>query len=190
MSIDDAALMEQVNRGNHAAFEEIVRRYRGRLVRAAESKLGDRDWAEDVAQETLLAVFAARHTFNPAFSFRTWVWTILLNLCRRQWKRRARRPAEWSAPLEGTTEAVLPEPVTSETGLSRVLHRERIEQLTAQLRQLPEPQADALRLRFFGELKFTEIAEAMDCSLGTARYRVQSGLRRLAERLGSDGESH
>jgi RNA polymerase sigma-70 factor (ECF subfamily) len=66
--------------------------------------------------------------------------------------------------------------------------KERSQLLDALLLRLPEVQADALRLRFFGDLKFPEIADAMGCSLSTAKNRVKWGLMKLAELIGPAGE--
>ncbi len=85
--------------------------------------------------------------------------------------------------LRPTTPA---EPIEQETGLSRLLLLERREQLAALLNDLPEPQGDALRLRFFGGLKFSEIADAMKSSVSGAKRRVQTGLLALAEKLRQD----
>jgi RNA polymerase sigma-70 factor (ECF subfamily) len=151
----------------------------------AASKLGNPTWAEDVVQETFLAVFAARATYNPEFAFRTWLWTILLNLCRRQLKQQHRQPRQVprsQLSADSTTNSK-GEPVEWETGLSRLLQLERREQLAALLNALPEPQGDALRLRFFGGLKFSEIAEAMNSSVSGAKRRVQNGLVAMAELL-------
>jgi RNA polymerase sigma-70 factor (ECF subfamily) len=179
---DDAQMMQDVQNGQAGLFETLVLRYRGPLVRVAASKLGDRTWAEDVVQETLLAVYTARHTYDPQFSFRTWLWTILLNRCRRHvlrdGGRRREIPLSSLAPAEGAVE-----PASFDTGLERMLAAERQEQLHVYLAALPEPQADALRLRFFGGLKFQEIADAMECSLGGAKLRVRSGLMALAALL-------
>jgi RNA polymerase sigma-70 factor (ECF subfamily) len=179
MSAADEELMRQVQHGRQGPFEELVRRHRPALLRVARSKLGDADWAEDVVQEAFLAAFAARHTYKPAFAFRTWLWTILLNLCRRQLKRRRNRPWELADAL-GQGEG---HPLSFETGLSRLLRAERHEELAALLDALPEAQADALRLRFFGELPFQEIADAMGSSLSGAKVRVRKGLESLAEMI-------
>jgi RNA polymerase sigma-70 factor (ECF subfamily) len=181
VEFDDAQVMRQVQAGDFASFDRIVLRYRGPLLQVAWSKLGNRTWAEDVVQETFLAAFAARHTYRAEFSFRTWLWTILLNLCRKQWKRREERPREFSFSGPGDQDRPsVPEPACEETGLSRILHIERREQLLELLGRLPEPQADALRLRFFGGLKFSEIAMAMDSSESAAKVRVKHGLQALA----------
>src|SRR5205085_339602 len=91
MDLRDEDLMRRTQAGDFSAFEELVRRYRGPLLRVAASKLNDRLAAEDLVQESLLAAFAARHTFNPQFAFRTWMWTILLRLCHK-YCQRERRP--------------------------------------------------------------------------------------------------
>ncbi|MCA9071721.1 MAG: hypothetical protein KDA84_22495, partial [Planctomycetaceae bacterium] len=110
---------------------------------------------------------------------------ILLNLCRRQLKRHHNQPQQTpnSQLSSDSPTRKSPEPVEWETGLSRLLQSERREHLTMLLNELPEPQGDALRLRFFGGLKFSEIAEAMNSSVSGAKRRVQTGLFALAEKL-------
>jgi len=185
---DDASIMESVKRGDLVAFDLLVERYRLPLLRVAHSKLGDADRAEDVVQEAFLAVYASRQTYNPDFAFRTWLWTILLNLCRRQLKRKSRRPRQVSESQlrPRSSGGSFPEPLEKETGLTALLKVERREQLMSYLQQLPEPQADALRLRFFGELKYSEIAEAMNSSESGAKRRVKTGLLNLAEMIRQD----
>lgn len=172
--------MRGVQAGRLELFDQLVVRYRGPLLHVAWSKLGDRAWAEDVVQETFLAAFAARHTYLPEFSFRTWLWTILLNLCRRQWKQRAARPQETSSSSFGGPRS-FPEPAYYDSGLSQLLGVEQREDLVTLLAKLPEPQADALRLRFFGGLQFAEIAQAMNSSVSGAKQRVKCGLQTLAQ---------
>src|SRR5580704_7969284 len=117
--------MCRVQAGQIELFDVLVRRYRGPLLNVAWSKLGDPTWAEDAVQETFLAAFAARATYNPRFAFRTWVWTILLNLCRRQWQRRQTRPREQSLSQALPADLVgYHEPVTHETALTMVLRTE------------------------------------------------------------------
>jgi RNA polymerase sigma-70 factor (ECF subfamily) len=180
MATSDEDLMRQVQAGRQAAFETLVARYRPALVRVAVSKLGDRAHGEDVVQETLLAVFAARHTFNPRYSFRTWLWTILLHLCGKHWKRQ-QSPARRGGTIDpNVADAVAAD---AETALDGLLRSERCDLLQRALAELPEPQADALRLRFFGGLSFDEVAATMSSSVSGAKQRVKHGLERLAQRL-------
>jgi RNA polymerase sigma-70 factor (ECF subfamily) len=154
--------------------------------------MGRQDWAEDVVQETFLCAFKSLHTYNSQYSFRTWLWTILLNQCRRQLKRFSRGVFIGSWQHDASDEqrrATLAEQLKSEESPStRMAAQERSELLDTLLAKLPEAQADALRLRFFGGLKFHEIAEAMGCSLSTAKNRVRWGLTRMAEFLGPEDD--
>lgn len=182
MELTDRELMERIQAGEVECFDQLVRRHRRALLRAASNKLGNAEWAEDVVQETFLAVFASRATFDPGFSFRTWLWTILLNLCRRQWKRREVRPRE--TPLDDASHVdFAAASIETENGLFSALRTERHQQVAALLSRLPPLQADALRLRFFGELPFAEIAQVMECSLSGAKVRVRHGLENLARML-------
>jgi RNA polymerase sigma-70 factor, ECF subfamily len=190
VSSDDSQLMRQVQAGEFRSFDLLVARYRPALLRVAAGMLGDQGLAEDVVQETFLAVFAARHTFDPAFHFRTWLWTILLNFCRRHAARRTRQPQQLirSALPQGERSQV-PEMESPETALSGLLERERNEELQRRLNQLPDVQADALRLRFFAGLTYHEIAQSMGISLGGAKLRVRTGLEKLSQELRRDKES-
>ena len=184
----DATLIARVARGERECFAELVGRYQPALRRVAASRLGRRDWAEDVVQETFLAAFRSCASYDPRYSFRTWLWTILLNQCNGHYQRRMR-----SVPLEPLTarseRAAVPTslPGGGESPLAELLAKERAARLESLLSELTLAQADALRLRFFGGLKFHEIAETMRCSLNTAKNRVRLGLARMAELLEASG---
>lgn len=185
MSDTDAELMRRASADDSAAFAELVRRYRPALVRVAGCRLSVPEAAEDVVQETFLAAYKSRHTFDDRFGFRTWLWTILLNQCRRYATRQAargrvssldaRNSDEQSSPLE------LADAASANGALEKLLAAERRQVLETLLAELSAVQADALRLRFFGGLKFQEIADAMGCTLCTAKNRVRWGLLKLSE---------
>jgi RNA polymerase sigma-70 factor (ECF subfamily) len=169
----DAEIMACVQAGDLQAFEKLVARYRERLLRFAVSKVGNRDLAEDLVQETLLAAFRARSQYSPAFAFSTWLWTILLNLARRQYREGQTRQAV-------LTRYAATRPQPEPAFLCGESLSDAREQLDFWLNHLPEEEADAIRLRFLGELKFEEVALAMDSSLSGAKVRVKRGLLRLA----------
>lgn len=184
----DAAIVQRVRAGQTDCFSELVRRYQAALARVARSRLGRADWAEDVVQETFLAAFKSCATYDPRYSFRTWLWTILLNQCRSHYRRRMRSvPVE---PLAANCEEIVNNGVSESrdaSPLGELLAKERAARLESLLGQLPGVQADALRLRFFGELKFHEIATTMQCSLNTAKARVRVGLERMAKLIETAG---
>ncbi len=193
--------MQRVQNGETDCFAELIRRYRPALVRVASSRLGQLDAAEDVVQETFLAAFKSRQSYDDRFGFRTWLWTILLNQCRRLGRRQARLPTVTAWSSNTNVERAAPiEPMSGESPnapLDALLARERSAALQELLKQLTDVQADALRLRFFAGLKFDEIAGAMHCTPCTAKNRVRAGLLRLAQLLSGqpavltdDGHDH
>lgn len=189
----DGDVLAAVLAGESDRFAEIVRRYQTALTRVAASRLGRRDWAEEVVQETFLAAYRWLETYDSRYSFRTWLWTILLNQCTRYWERMQRQPpAGLSAAADSDGSAShAPLAPAEESPPARAAANERRQRLEQLLSTLPAEQADALRLRFFGELKFHEIAAAMQCSLVTAKNRVKLGLLKLSAALSASpsGES-
>jgi RNA polymerase sigma-70 factor (ECF subfamily) len=171
----DADIMRQVQAGDEAVFAELVARYQVRLLRFATSKLRNAEAADDLVQETFLAAFRSRQSYSPCFAFSTWIWTILLNLCRHAARARYRQ------------QQLLQEYSRRESRrpwgdvLPALEIEESREQLNAWLTNLSEEEADAIRLRFFGDLTYEQIALAMDSSLNGAKTRVRRGLLKLAE---------
>lgn len=174
---EDREVVKAVLTGHTDQFALLVRRYHGPLLHLAENRLGRADLAEDAVQDTFLAAFRSLTTYKPEFQFRTWLWTILLNQCRRHHSRLARTSSD--SPLDEITTV---QEIGDAPDLVAML-RERNVLLRDLLQRLPEPQADAIRLRFFGCLKYREIADAMDSSLSSAKQRVRVGLLSLSEML-------
>lgn len=173
MLTSDEDLMANVQAGDHDAFSVLMSRYQQPLVRVAFSKVGQAAICEDLVQDCFLAVYRGRETFRPELRFRTWLWTILLNLCKRHYRRELCR---------GEREPV-PEPILSATALRQLIRAEETALLHQALAQLPETQGDAVRLRFFAGLTFEDIAAATGCSESGARQRVKLGLAALANLL-------
>ena len=178
--LNDQEIMERVRSGQVEMFDELVNRHRSSMLRAAVSKLRNQAVAEEAVQDAFLAAFAHRHTYRADHSFRGWLWTILLNTCRGLARREIGRTDR--AGTQGVFE-VADEPCSSDDALSRLVRAEQAALLFRFLNELPEAQADALRLRFFGELKFDAIAQAMNCSTNGAKQRVRTGLERLSAAL-------
>ncbi len=179
----DAELIAAVLAGQPEQFGELARRYRAGLWRGARSRLGRSDAADDAVQETLLAAFKWLASYDSRYSFRTWLWTILLNQCRRAMGKAAQLRQRSPAAEEEQLRAMVGREANPQ---EQLLIQEQAEVLERLLAELPETQADALRLRFFGDLKFQEIADVLECSLGTAKNRVRAGLLQLAACLGAD----
>ncbi len=180
--LNDGMLVAAVLAGDSSQFECLVQRYQQALLRVAASRLGHSCRGEDVVQETFLCAFKSLHTYDSRFSFRTWLWTILLNQCRRHAKRHRRVPrielwTDRNQEATASSDQILARDLSP---LTQLLHSERSELLERMLTKLPESQGDALRLRFYGTLTFPEIAGAMGSGVSTAKVRVRNGLLQLA----------
>jgi RNA polymerase sigma-70 factor (ECF subfamily) len=179
----DGLLIAAVLAGEVEAFALLVQRYQGALLRAAESRLLRRQWAEEAVQEAFLCAHRWLESYDSRYSFRTWLWTILLNQCTQLAKREQRQPAALAGGIAPEREPTCP----AASPLEQLLARESSERLHGLLSRLPVAQADALRLRFFGELTFPEIATAMRISEPGAKHRVKMGLLKLSEWLSVTG---
>jgi RNA polymerase sigma-70 factor (ECF subfamily) len=182
--LSDQDIMQRVQAGETCLFDELVVRYRPRLLRFASSKFTDLSTAEDLVQETFLAAFSARTTYKSSFAFSTWLWTIALNLSRLWAKQVVARSQQVQVYQQRHSRS----PAVPPEGLKKILQDEQRKQLLAWFDQLPEAQADALRLRFFAELSFEDIAAAMDSSLSGAKVRVRKGLEQLTK-LASEAQA-
>lgn len=177
----DVEIMLRVQAGETSLFAELVQRHQPKLLRFAESKLGNRAEAEDTIQDAFLAAFHSRESYSPEFAFSTWMWTITLNLTRRVVQKRVRdrdRREEYASRQQTDSHG--------ESPLNTLLKTEQSEQLNHWLSLIPEPQGDAIRLKFFGELTYAEIALTMDCSESGAKRRVKNGLVKLADLIADE----
>src|SRR5688572_13755513 len=87
----DGLLVAAALDGDQEAFAHLARRYSPALLRVAHSRLGRRELAEEAVQEALLCAHRWLATYDSRYSFRTWLWTILLHQCTRQGRREARQ---------------------------------------------------------------------------------------------------
>ena len=178
----DADLVASTLAGDRESFGTIVHRYQGPLLRLAHSRLGQIELAEEVVQEAFASAYRSLRSYRSEFSFRTWLWTILLNGCKRKYKQIMSKPTTTELGLLDSKSIDVSEDVKFGP-LQLAISNERTEHLNSLLSQLPDAQNNALRLRFFGGLRYQEIADTMDCSLSTAKMRVRVGLEKLATML-------
>jgi RNA polymerase sigma-70 factor, ECF subfamily len=170
----DETLYLQLVGGDMAAFDELYRRYEGRLFAYIVRQLGDRGEAEDVYHEAFMAVLKERRSSRELSSFKAWIFQEARNLCRNRQRARDRsRRAVESASLA---------PASSPHAEQLLAEREAPLALQRAALQLPEPMADLYRLRTAG-LSYDEIAETLDIPLGTVKSRMNAMLGRLREEM-------
>ena len=190
---DDVGLVERLRAGDEAAFVELVRRYQARLLRLAEATVGSRAVAEEVCQDTWLAVMRGVERFEGRSSFKTWLFHILLNRARTSAAReqRAGRPDEevverfkasgaWASPPSPWSERV-DERLVAE----KLAHR--VHEL---LPELPDQQRQVIVLRDVEGLPPGDVASMLgvtDVHQRVLLHRGRAKLRALlAVEMGSD----
>jgi RNA polymerase sigma-70 factor (ECF subfamily) len=176
--LDDEALMERyVKGGSRAAFEELFRRYAGRLQGLFLRQIGKPDVAADLVQQTFLHFHRARRDFTLGRPVRPWIYTIALNVRREHVRRRGRRPEVFLDPIVHGEPEVAPDTTSPSDRLVR-----------RALVQLTEQQREVILLHWYEELSFPEIADLLGASLSAVKVRAHRGYEKLRKLLTDDGE--
>ena len=149
--------------------ERLFRTYNAALVRYLTRRLGDRDWAEEVAQETFVRALRQESITNE----RAWLFAVATNLVRDEARKDARRRRHLALLAEQERDAVEPEPTTLERAQEAALARKAVDALA-------EKDRLALLMREEG-LDYNEIAEALELSPGSVGTTLSRARRRLVE---------
>jgi RNA polymerase sigma-70 factor, ECF subfamily len=181
---EDRMLVRAAQRGELAAFEELVGRHRDKVYSRAFSILRQEQEALDVSQEAWIKAWQRLGQFQQESSFTTWVTRIVINLSLDQLRRQKRFPSQSVEEMDeesGGVERHMPVLVGNPSeGLERSELRKRIDEA---LGRLSVEHRTALVLLEFEELEYKEIAERMKCSLGTVMSRIFYARRKLAALL-------
>lgn len=176
---NDAGLIERTRRGETAAFGDLVRKYQARLFNTLFQITGNREEAEDVAQEAFVQAMTKLDTFQGHSAFYTWLYRIAFNLSV---SRRRRRKDEVSIDQHRETRGE--EPVDGAAGPSdEFLRRENIREVRAAIATLPDDQRHVLVLREMDGCCYETIAEILDLPIGTVRSRLHRARLQLREQL-------
>ncbi|MBI4327308.1 MAG: sigma-70 family RNA polymerase sigma factor [Chloroflexi bacterium] len=180
----DQVLVKAAQRGNMAAFEELVARHRDKIYARAFSMLRNEGEAVDLSQEAWIKGWQRLKQFHGEASFVTWMTRIIINLCLDQLRRHKRVRAESIEQLEeelGGVERQMPIITPNPTErLERAELRQRIDRAMA---QLSYEHRTVLVLHEFEELEYKAIAKRMECSIGTVMSRLFYARRKLAALL-------
>lgn len=169
----DQQLVERVQAGDKAAFNLLVQKYQHRVLKLVSRFVNDAAEAEDVAQEAFLKAYRALASFRGDSAFYTWLYRIAINTAKNALVSSRRRPVEFDLDLQDPEQydrhAKLKEADTPEGVLLTEEIRSVVERA---LEQLPDDLRTAIVLRELEGLSYEEIAEAMDCPVGTVRSRI------------------
>jgi RNA polymerase sigma-70 factor (ECF subfamily) len=170
---NDQELVRRVQAGDQSAFNVLVLKYQHRVLKLVSRFVNDATEAEDVAQEAFLKAYRALPSFRGDSAFYTWLYRIAINTAKNALVAHKRRPVDFDLDLQDPEQferqARLKEADTPEAVLLTDEIRDVVEKAMA---QLPEDLRTAIVLRELEGLSYEEIAEAMDCPVGTVRSRI------------------
>ncbi len=184
----DALLVERVKQGDKRAFEMLVVKYQRRVVRLISRMVRDTDLVDDIAQETFIRVYRALPQFRGESAFYTWLYRIAVNTARKALLDLKRDPlvlasAAASEAENDETSRAESEPSTGETPEALLASKEIAAAVNAAVAALSEDLRQAITLREIEGLSYEEIAELMNCPIGTVRSRIFRAREAIAARL-------
>ena len=169
----DQKLVVRVQKGDKTAFDLLVRKYQHKVAKLVSRYVRDRREVEDVTQEALIKAYRAIGGFRGESAFYTWLYRIAVNTAKNYLESQGRRPpgsdmeiegAELIESGEGLRDQATPERQMLTNEIAATVHRV--------LEHLPPDLRTAITLREIEGMSYEEIAEVMDCPIGTVRSRI------------------
>lgn len=181
----DRLLVERVQRGDKRAFELLVAKYQRKIFRLLSRLIRDPGEIEDVAQEAFIKAYRALPKFRGDSAFYTWLYRIAINTAKNHLVAQGRR-----APTSTETEVEDAERMDDADQLrdvntpdSMLLSKQVGEAVNRAIDRLPEDLRTAIVLREIEGLSYEEIAESMNCPIGTVRSRIFRAREAIANEL-------
>jgi RNA polymerase sigma-70 factor (ECF subfamily) len=182
----DHFLVLQVSRGDPAAFDRLVEKYRQPILSFASRTLGDPVEAQDVAQNVFMRAFRESGRFRFASKVSTWLYAIARNLCCTELRRRSRQSLHWLDCSDGEHRERAQRRARGSGcagALESLFQAELQEKVVQALAALPERQRAAMRLLVDKELCYEEIASILGTSLSATKTLIYRGRQTLKRKL-------
>jgi RNA polymerase sigma-70 factor (ECF subfamily) len=184
----DAPLVERVKLGDKRAFEMLVVKYQRRIERLIGRMIRDVDLVPDIAQETFIRAYRAIPQFRGESAFYTWLYRIAVNTAKKAMVELKRDPLVTESALasrdeDDETSRVENELSDGETPDAILASKEIAAAVNSAIDALSEDLRQAITLREIEGLSYEEIAEVMNCPIGTVRSRIFRARESIAVRL-------
>lgn len=187
----DAMLVQRTLAGEQRAFDLLVIKYQRRVERLIGRMVRDVDLVPDIAQETFVRAYRALAQYRGDAQFYTWLYRIAVNTAKKQLLELKRDPLVFQSQLQSgdddetsSSERELNAQVADEETPDAVLASKEIAQaVNAALEALPEELRMAITLREMDGMSYEEIAQALDCPIGTVRSRIFRAREAISNRI-------
>lgn len=185
-------LVKRSKQGDVAAFEELIADYQKKVLNHAYRMLGNAADAEDAAQDIFIRVFRSMAYFNEESAFSTWLYKICSNVCLDVLRKRKRQNVAGTVSIQQynteNEEYELPIEDDAPSPYEKAQQSEAMRALEKALDQLGDEQRNVIVMRDIDGLPYEQITEAMNCSLGTVKSRINRSRLALRKLLEKDKE--
>lgn len=187
----DALLVQRTLAGDQRAFELLVIKYQRRVERLIGRMVRDTDLVQDIAQETFIRAYRALAQFRGDAQFYTWLYRIAVNTAKKQLMELKRDPLVPMSALRGDDDdetsgleqELNAQAADAETPEAVLASKEIAEALNAAVEALPVELRQAITLREIEGLSYEEIAQALECPIGTVRSRIFRAREAISARI-------
>jgi len=181
----DQQLVERVQRGDKKAFDLLVIKYQNRLVKLISRYVYDSEEVFDVAQEAFIKAYRALPGFRGESAFYTWLYRIAANTAKNYLVSRGRRPPGMDIDIADAEQLLGESDLKEYATPEGLLHKDEIQSAVVKaMEKLPEDLRTAITLRELEGMSYDEIAEEMQCPVGTIRSRIFRAREAIQAALG------
>ena len=185
--LSDEILIKKFQDGDVGAYNQLVFRFKDRLLNFIYRFVNDLDLAEDLVQDTLLKLYTHKDSYQEIAKFSTWLYTIAANLARTELRKKKRRKTFSVTELSREDREFII--VSSDVDPSEDLSSQNFERnIQLALAELPDDFKTIIILRDIQELSYDEISKIVDVPLGTVKSRINRGRVKLQQLLKKKGE--
>ncbi|MDC0028852.1 RNA polymerase sigma factor RpoE [Gammaproteobacteria bacterium] len=175
----DLALVRRAKKGDYRAFDLLVLKYQSRIVSIAFKFVKEMQLAEDISQESFIKAYRSIDSFREESAFYTWLYRITANTAKNYLVSKSRRKESSISELSISENEDFFELPTNDSPEQILMAQSLKDTIYDALSGLPEDTRTALSLREFEGLNYEEIAEIMNCPIGTVRSRIFRGREAL-----------
>ena len=180
----DHVLVDRVQQGDKAAFDILVLKYQHKIVKLVMRYVRDAEEAQDVAQEAFLKAYRALPSFRGDSAFYTWLYRIAINTAKNYLVAQRRRPLDYELDLQDPDQYEMHGRLKeSDTPEGLLLSEEVQAAITKAIDHLPDDLRTAIILRELDGMSYEEIAQTMECPVGTVRSRIFRAREAIDKRL-------
>ncbi|RJS92056.1 RNA polymerase sigma factor RpoE [Salinisphaera sp. Q1T1-3] len=181
--VSDDQLVARAQAGDDRAFELLVRKYQHKVIKLVARYVSPSD-APDVAQEAFIKAYRALAGFKGNSAFYTWLYRISINTAKNYLVARSRRPASQDVDVVDAEAFGHTERFSEQDTPEALMESEEIRDAVIKaIHELPEDLRTAIMLRELDGMSYEEIAQSMDCPVGTVRSRIFRARAAIEEKL-------